>query len=93
MMNQIVQFGYEGHTRICCSSIMQSKWGGEGGSHILSQGWRGSQEGLNLLMRHLNSPSNKEIRHIQQRAKENFLQERANSDRKLHKASNRAINR
>ena len=43
--NQTCQFGYEGHTRICSSSIMQSKWG-EGGS----------EEGLNLLTRYLNSP-------------------------------------
>ena len=69
------------------------KVGGRGGSHILLQWWRVSQEGLNGLMRYLNNPLNKKIRHIHQRAKENSLQDRVNSDRKLYKASNRAINR
>ena len=66
------------------------KVGGRGG-HILLRGGRVSREGLNVLMRYLNSPLNKKLRHIHQRAKENFLQDRANSHRKLHKASNRSI--
>ena len=30
VMNQTCRFGYEGHTQICRSSIMRSKWGGGG---------------------------------------------------------------
>ena len=60
VMNQTCRFGYEGHTQICRSSIMRSKWGGGGGkpkAHFRSQGGRGgSGEGLNLLTRYLNSP-------------------------------------
>ena len=39
------------------------------GIHILLQGWRVSREGLNVLMQYLNSPLNKKLQHIHQRAK------------------------
>ena len=46
--------------RICCSSIMRSKWEGGEGSQKLTfahrGGRRGDGEGINLLMRYLNSP-------------------------------------
>ena len=55
-MNQIFQFGYEGHTQICRSSIMPSKWG-EGGKSKLTfahrgegvGGWRGAKSAHAIL--------------------------------------------
>ena len=57
VMNQTCRFGYEGHTQICRSSIMRSKWGGAGGkpkAHFRSQGgeggvWRGAKSAHAIL--------------------------------------------
>ena len=46
VMNQTCRFGYEGHTQICRSSIMRSKWGGGGGSQKLTFAHRGGEGGL-----------------------------------------------
>ena len=45
VMNQTCHFGYEGHTQICCSSIMRSKWGGGGVSQKLIFAQRVGGEG------------------------------------------------
>ena len=50
--NLTCPFEYEGPTRIFCSSIMLSKWGGGGykpKAQFCSQGAGGSGKGLNLL--------------------------------------------
>ena len=56
VMNQTCLFGYEGHTQICCSSIMRSKWGGEEGkpkaqfrSHWGRGVWRGAKSAHMIL--------------------------------------------
>ena len=59
--NQTCQFGYEEHTRICSSSIMQSKWGGGGVSQKLTFAhtggggvWRGAKSAHAILDQPLN---------------------------------------
>ena len=41
-MYQTCNYGYEGHTHKCCSSIMRSKWGGGGV-------WRGAKSAHAIL--------------------------------------------
>ena len=47
--NQTCQFMYEGFTRICSSSIMQSKWGGGGISQKLTFTHTGGRGGLTTI--------------------------------------------
>ena len=52
--NQTCQFGYEGHTRICTSSIMQSKWGGGGEvKSSLSLTWGGGAKSAHAILEQL----------------------------------------
>ena len=60
-MNQTCHFVYEAHTQLCCSSIMQSKWGeGELCQRLLlfteeKGGWccRGAESAYTILERAL----------------------------------------
>ena len=50
--NQTCQFGYEGHMRICTSSIMQIKWGGGVKSSLLLT-WGGGAKSAHAILEQL----------------------------------------